>query len=862
LVATAVIAWSLTVAPRAFAQGDAVEPPHALEPPSAVYPPNLTKRVEADVLLIVTVEKDGSVTDAVVEISGGTDFDDAAIDAARRAKFKPATHNGAPIRARVKVGFHFAPPAPPASPPPVDPTRKPDANRPDANKPAENKPGDATQKPGDPSPDAKKDDSEGDAVQADEVTVLGHAIAPSRGASDFHIDIGELHTVPRKTATELLTLAPGILLTNEGGEGHAEQIFLRGFDAREGQDIEINVDGVPINESGNLHGSGYADAHFLIPELVESLRVVEGPFEPRQGNYAVAGSAEYQLGLPDRGLTAKYQIGSFNSHRLALLWGPPGESTRTFGGVELASTAGYGDNRDAKHASAIGQYEGKLGASGSFRLIGTAYAAQYHEAGIVREDDYDAGRIGFFGTYDPNQGGSSNRYSIAATLDSKVGDTRFEQQVFVVERSMRLRENFTGFLLDPQTPLQSPHPQRGDLIDLNMDEQTIGARGSARLGGDLFGERQELELGYVARGDNVAGQQARLEAATGHPYHVDRDLSSHLGDIGLYVDADFHPTSWITLRGGLRAELFAYDVTDNCAVTTVAHPSKTNPPGDQSCLSQQDFGAHREPFQRASSASTAFLPRASVLLGPVSSFRFTASVGEGVRSIDPSFVAQDVATPFARLVAFEGGVMYSRTFSAFALSARSLVFQTRVDKDLIFSETQGRNVLGGGSKRTGWIGAARVTADHVDLATNVTLVKSTLDDTGLLIPYVPDVVVRTDGTVFGDLPFKLGERKVHASVGTGVTFVGHRPLPFGQRSDALFTIDMAGTLGAPITKTSSGEVGLAVTNLLDTTYRLSELNFASSFQPDRPPSLVPQRAFTAGPPRQITATFAVHFGGG
>ena len=63
--------------------------------------------------------------------------------------------------------------------------------------------------------------------------------------------------------------------------------------------------GVPINEVGNLHGNGYADTHFIIPELVTSLRVIEGPFDPRQGNFAVAGSASYQLGLPNRGTTVK-----------------------------------------------------------------------------------------------------------------------------------------------------------------------------------------------------------------------------------------------------------------------------------------------------------------------------------------------------------------------------------------------------------------------------------------------------------------------------------------------------------------------------------------------------------------------------
>ncbi len=128
---------------------------------------------------------------------------------------------------------------------------------------------------------------------------------------------------------------PGILLTNEGGEGHAEQVYMRGFDAREGQDVEFTVGGVPINESGNLHGNGYADTHFIIPELIESLRVVEGPFDPRQGNYAVAGSADYELGLEQRGLSASATAGSWGTRRVLGLFGPPGESTHTFGGAEI-----------------------------------------------------------------------------------------------------------------------------------------------------------------------------------------------------------------------------------------------------------------------------------------------------------------------------------------------------------------------------------------------------------------------------------------------------------------------------------------------------------------------------------------------
>ena len=90
------------------------------------------------------------------------------------------------------------------------------------------------------------------------------------------------------------------------------------------------MDGEPINESGNPHGNGYADTHFIIPELVQSLRVLEGPLDPRQGNYAVAGSADYHLGLADRGLTTKFSAGSYGTYNMLIAYGPQHMSDGTF----------------------------------------------------------------------------------------------------------------------------------------------------------------------------------------------------------------------------------------------------------------------------------------------------------------------------------------------------------------------------------------------------------------------------------------------------------------------------------------------------------------------------------------------------
>jgi TonB family protein len=832
----------------ARAQDAEITHPVAVHQVDARYP-DAVAPTHADVILVVTLDAQGNVTDVKVETSGGTAFDDAAMAAVRQWTFSPATKDGKPFAARMKIPFHFEPtherPAETIAPPPPPPANPKSVTV------------------------AK---SVAHAATVDDVTdvrVYGRAALPHVGVSDIHFVIGELFRArgsPSDNASKLLQSATPILLTNEGGEGHAEQVFLRGFDAGEGQDIELSVDGIPINESGNLHGNGYADTHFIIPELVSSLRVVEGPYDPRQGNYAVAGSADYELGLPKRGFLAKYTGGSFNTQRGLVLWGPEGESERTFVGGELYSTDGYGQNRDAVRGSAMAQYEGKLGDNGVWRAGAQAYATHYHAAGLIREDDYKAGRIGFYDSYDFStfareavpQGGDASRYSVWAALEKRAGDTTFGQQAWLIKRDMRLLENFTGFLLDVQQPLQSLHAQRGDEIDLNVDSTSFGARGFARFRARALDQRQELELGYFARGDVTHGTQQRLEAATGIPYLTETDLQATLGDIGFYADANLRATKWLNVRGGARSDIFTYDVLDNCAAHTISKPSTTNPPIDQSCLDQYDAGgnpAYREPNQRTTTASIITMPRASVIVGPFTGFSFSASIGEGVRSVDPSYVIQNTGTPFATLVAYEGGASYAHTFKDAIVAARSVFFSTHVDQDLIFDPNAGRNVIGAGTTRSGWVGAARVTGKHFDEAASVTFVRSTYDDTHLLVAYVPDAVFRSDTAVFGDLPIKIAGTKLKGSIGLGITYVGPRALPFNQRSDDIFTLDATASVAW-----RNIELGVTGTNITNNQYRLGEYNFASDFHSQAQPTLVPERSFTAGPPLAIFGNLTIRWG--
>jgi iron complex outermembrane receptor protein len=298
-------------------------------------------------------------------------------------------------------------------------------------------------------------------------------------------------------------------------------------------------------------------------------------------------------------------------------------------------------------------------------------------------------------------------------------------------------------------------------------------------------------------------------------------------------------------------------VQNLCAVSDVEHPSPQNPQTDISCKTQENFGAHREANQSASTASTAVMPRASIILGPWSGISVSASAGRGVRSIDPIYITQDKATPFAAAFSAEVGVtVEQRLLPSVQMLLASTIFNTHVDQDLIFSQTAGRNTLAGPTNRLGSANAVRVTGGFFDVAANATFVRATLAGEGVLVPYVPDLVVRGDGSIFTDLPWSIRGQRARATFATGITFVGRRPLPYGTRSDRIFTIDTNLELGWPILR-----LGLAITNLLDAQYRLGEYNFASDFHSQSQPTLVPVRHFSAGAPRAFLFSLTTNFGG-
>jgi len=813
MIFASVIAWS---AAPAFVRAQLAPPRPAKAPQGdASYPADADGR-PARVELRLTIGIDGAVE--ATEVIGVDREEPEAAPFIREAllylktlSFEPATRDGKPVPSLIRYEVVFIPPEPEAPTEPV--------------------PLDAIQPPASPEPTSEASDF-GATAEIEAAPIE----APPAAASDIEIEIGKLQDLPWRNASELLSLAPGVVLQNHSGEGHAPTIFMRGFDAGEGQDVEILIEGVPLNEPSNAHGHGYADVGFIIPELVQSLRVLEGPFDPRQGDFAVAGTVDYRLGSPRRGVAVSGRYGSFNERRLLLAWAPHQASDETVFGVDMQASDGYGPNRAFSIVRGLGQYADTKGPL-KWALLLAASAFEFDSAGVIREDDFENRNLPcppdsdsqFFCLYDPNQGGSGSRYLTSFSLDHVQPSTKLGMQIFLSLRKHRIRENFTGFLLDP----------RGDGLDENTETTTAGGRGYYRFERKWRDLPQVLEIGLFGRFDTGNTRMWRLRAEGGDPYDVVFDTDYAITNVAGYFLGEFRPVRWFELAGGLRADGFGFQLTDLDRPTSDREGER---------LAQENVDAFGFAIQ----------PRGSMRFILVDELRFVTSAGIGTRSSDAQALSEGENAPFTRVFGTELVLTWARG-GKWKTDLRGFGFYTWVEDDLVFDPERGRNIPVGSSQRFGATVYGRLTGPWLDTAASFTWTEAFLGgdifgfQTDSRLPFVPRFVTRLDTA--GRYLVQIRRDELLLGAALGVAFVGRKPLPLGQESEPFFTFYASVRLGWRFI-----EAAFSARNLTDARNRIAEFYYPSNFQgPDATPSLQAERHFAAGPPRTlwVTLTFFI-----
>ena len=196
-----------------------------------------------------------------------------------------------------------------------------------------------------------------------------------------------------------MSAAPGFFVDHENDEGLGNDVYLRGFDLEHGSGIEMGVGNVPVNQPIHIQGQGYTDVNFIIPEVVDSVHVLAGTYDPRQGDAAIVGSAFFNLAMRERGYHAAGSYGSFNQARVLGIVAPRGLSDETFAAFAGRRTDGFGARRGSESGSVNAQLGVDLGAADHLRVLGHRLRRARGLAGVLREDHVEAGRIGYYDSY-------------------------------------------------------------------------------------------------------------------------------------------------------------------------------------------------------------------------------------------------------------------------------------------------------------------------------------------------------------------------------------------------------------------------------------------------------------------------------
>jgi protein TonB len=106
--AAVVLALTLSAVPAALAQTKA-EPPVPVRTIAPEYPHEMRRDgVSGIVTVRCTVDEKGDVVDPVVEKSTNREFEEPALSALKKWKFKPARQDGNPVAIKVSIPVKFS----------------------------------------------------------------------------------------------------------------------------------------------------------------------------------------------------------------------------------------------------------------------------------------------------------------------------------------------------------------------------------------------------------------------------------------------------------------------------------------------------------------------------------------------------------------------------------------------------------------------------------------------------------------------------------------------------------------------------------------------------------------------------------
>ncbi|MCH2033052.1 MAG: TonB-dependent receptor [Tenacibaculum sp.] len=306
-------------------------------------------------------------------------------------------------------------------------------------------------------------------------------LAPRVDILNLITDI-DIQTNPVNSSQDILNKVPGLFIGQHAGGGKAEQIFLRGFDIDHGTDINLSVDGLPVNMVSHAHGQGYSDLHFVIPETVDKIDFGKGSYYEDKGNFATAGYVQFQTKERLDKSSIKLEGGQFDTFRLLGMFNVLNEAKHNayISTEYLATDGAFESPQNFSRINVFGKYTGYLNPTDKLGVTLSHFTSKWDASGQIPQRAVDSGLITRFGAIDDTEGGNTSRSNILINYDKMISDSETLKSFgYISKYDFELFSNFTFFLEDPVN---------GDQIKQKEDRTIFGVSSEYKkvFSGDKF----------------------------------------------------------------------------------------------------------------------------------------------------------------------------------------------------------------------------------------------------------------------------------------------------------------------------------------------------------------------------------------
>ncbi len=505
----------------------------------------------------------------------------------------------------------------------------------------------------------------------EEVVVTGRRqvlVGEARTASEGVIGQMDLAIRPLLRPGDVLEAVPGLIVTQHSGSGKSNQMFLRGFNLDHGTDFATWIDGMPVNMRSHGHGQGYTDINFLIPETIERMAFVKGPYHAELGDFSSAGGVQIETfqKMPEQRLT--FAAGGNGFGRLLGMGGTQLGDLTLSGALE--GQVYDGPWRDIEED--VEKINGLVKLSGSddmsnWSVTGMYYDNEWNSADQIPERAVTQGLIDELGSIDDSLGGDSTRASLSAQYTRQRESHRSQWNAYVIDYEMTLWSNFT-YLLDD--------PDNGDQFR-QQDDRTI--YGGSYQRSWVSGEQEHFHhnLGVELRYDDVDTvglyrtlRRQRLDTV--------REDSLEQGSVGIHYELAWQLTSSWRAVLGLRGDFYWFDVESD-------NPANSGDDTDE-----------------------IFSPKASLIYAVSDATEIYLSGGYGFHSNDARGVVQSVdpvsgerVMPVDPLVESKGAELGVKTQWKEKWNTSLAVWYLELDSELLFVGDAGATEPSRGSERWG-----------------------------------------------------------------------------------------------------------------------------------------------------------------